>query len=246
MYLPSLSPLTLNPAGKATASVMSESELKELFEFQADTLSNTFESMCHLEGNPPEPSEPGTAPHIFKAQVGKPTEEDMQAWGHHSRMETVPDSLLQRSACGDISFVFTCEVEGKLPLAAQGPQGPPPPPPPQPVRNPLTTGSSILPPSTSFKPPLPQSSAAAAATPGLKLHLHPPPASAATGKENVVAGPSSVAKRSTNGLTAQRVSKRPKASEVIEIDGSSSDEESMDGDASDEGGDESDDEDESA
>ncbi|TYI99793.1 hypothetical protein E1A91_A13G042200v1 [Gossypium mustelinum] len=47
-------------------------------------------------------------------QVGSPLEEDLVSWGHHFHSESVPDSILQASAGGEVTFVFTNQVDGKL------------------------------------------------------------------------------------------------------------------------------------
>jgi hypothetical protein len=46
-------------------------------------------------------------------QEGCPSEEDLGKWGHHSSASTVPDLVMQRCAGDDVSFFFTCQVEGK-------------------------------------------------------------------------------------------------------------------------------------
>ncbi|KAG8072506.1 hypothetical protein GUJ93_ZPchr0006g44886 [Zizania palustris] len=47
-------------------------------------------------------------------QIGRPSEEDLGSWGHHSDPSTVPDTILQCSAGDEVSFVFTNQVDGKL------------------------------------------------------------------------------------------------------------------------------------
>jgi hypothetical protein len=47
-------------------------------------------------------------------QDGKPSEEDLKAMGHHAGVATVPDALMRAVGGQEVSFVFTCEVEGKL------------------------------------------------------------------------------------------------------------------------------------
>lgn len=54
-------------------------------------------------------------------QDGNPSEEDLQRWGHHSSASTVPDAVMQRAAGDDVSFVFTCKVDGKVPELPCGP-----------------------------------------------------------------------------------------------------------------------------
>ncbi|KAL4440282.1 hypothetical protein ABPG75_003283 [Micractinium tetrahymenae] len=64
---------------------------------------------------------------IHKLQVGKPGEEQLRLWGHHTSTATVPDQVLQKIGDEHISFVFTLEVDGKavdpepplVPLAGQ-------------------------------------------------------------------------------------------------------------------------------
>ncbi|XP_049935835.1 DNA repair and recombination protein RAD54 isoform X2 [Nymphaea colorata] len=47
-------------------------------------------------------------------QLGRPLEEDLASWGHHSSSTTVPDVILQASAGEEVTFVFTNQVDGKL------------------------------------------------------------------------------------------------------------------------------------
>ncbi len=53
----------------------------------------------------------------WPSQIGAPAEEDLKSWGHHSSCSgdwsTVPDPLFARAAGSDVTFVFTCEVQGK-------------------------------------------------------------------------------------------------------------------------------------
>jgi DNA repair and recombination RAD54-like protein len=50
---------------------------------------------------------------IFKKQNGNPKEEDLAAWGHHSDPTTVPDDLMQLTGGEDVTFVFSCQVDGR-------------------------------------------------------------------------------------------------------------------------------------
>lgn len=43
-------------------------------------------------------------------QVGKPAEEDLKRWGHHSSPSTVPDDIMAQADPDVISFVFSCQV----------------------------------------------------------------------------------------------------------------------------------------
>jgi hypothetical protein len=65
-----------------------------------------------------------------RLQVGKPGEEQLRLWGHHSTTATVPDQVMQQIGDEHISFVFSLQVDGKAidpepPLAplAQQPVG---------------------------------------------------------------------------------------------------------------------------
>jgi hypothetical protein len=46
-------------------------------------------------------------------QVGKPGEEQLRLWGHHSTTATVPDQVMQQIGDEHISFVFSLQVDGK-------------------------------------------------------------------------------------------------------------------------------------
>lgn len=50
---------------------------------------------------------------IMKPQVGHPKEEDLASWGHHSKVTTVPDEVMKLSGGDDVTFVFSCQVEGR-------------------------------------------------------------------------------------------------------------------------------------
>ncbi|KAL2620529.1 hypothetical protein R1flu_000734 [Riccia fluitans] len=50
----------------------------------------------------------------WEKQIGTPLEEDLKNWGHHSNSTTIPDALLQIAAGDDVTFAFTCQVDGKL------------------------------------------------------------------------------------------------------------------------------------
>ncbi|KAG7670478.1 hypothetical protein Ndes2526B_g00232 [Nannochloris sp. 'desiccata'] len=50
---------------------------------------------------------------ILKKQNGNPKEEDLAAWGHHSDPTTVPDDLMQLTGGSDVTFVFSCQVDGR-------------------------------------------------------------------------------------------------------------------------------------
>ncbi|KAH7446143.1 hypothetical protein KP509_01G041300 [Ceratopteris richardii] len=50
----------------------------------------------------------------WERQIGAPLEEDLRNWAHHQSPKTVPDGILQIAAGNEVSFVFTCQVEGRL------------------------------------------------------------------------------------------------------------------------------------
>lgn len=43
-------------------------------------------------------------------QVGAPAEEDLSNWGHHPDVSTLPDTIMQKAAEDDVTFVFSCQV----------------------------------------------------------------------------------------------------------------------------------------
>ncbi|CAH9100397.1 unnamed protein product [Cuscuta europaea] len=47
-------------------------------------------------------------------QIGTPKEEDLASWGHHFYPVSVPDTILQSAAGDEVTFVFTCQIDGKL------------------------------------------------------------------------------------------------------------------------------------
>ncbi|PHT50279.1 Protein CHROMATIN REMODELING 25 [Capsicum baccatum] len=47
-------------------------------------------------------------------QIGAPKEEDLASWGHHFSPKSVPDVIFQAASGDEVSFVFTCQVDGKL------------------------------------------------------------------------------------------------------------------------------------
>jgi hypothetical protein len=57
------------------------------------------------------PAEPG-AP-VLRPQVGNPAEEDLKHFGWHSDASTVLDDVMQAVAGAEVSFVFSCQVDGK-------------------------------------------------------------------------------------------------------------------------------------
>eukprot|EP00210_Caulerpa_lentillifera_P002332 g2237.t1 len=98
----------VNKNGKAATSALSTEELRDLFTFQKDTQSDTFDSICGTD------LDNGEAPEIkYKTQEGCPAEDDLGSWSHHPGLSTVPDRVMQTAGDGLVSFIFACEVEGK-------------------------------------------------------------------------------------------------------------------------------------
>lgn len=65
--------------------------------------------------------------YVTAAQVGKPGEEQLRLWAHHSSTASVPDQVLRHIGDEHVSFVFTLEVDGR-PVEAEPPLAPLPPP----------------------------------------------------------------------------------------------------------------------
>ncbi len=74
---------------------------------------NVPAAIAALQGGDDNQGSPRAA--IFKPQLGKPAEEDLQNWGHHSTMDTVPDAVMQQIGGEHVSFVFSCQVRPCLP-----------------------------------------------------------------------------------------------------------------------------------
>ena len=49
----------------------------------------------------------------MKEQVGKPTEDDLSAWGMHFKCHSVPDPAMTAVGYPEVSFIFSCKVDGK-------------------------------------------------------------------------------------------------------------------------------------
>ena len=65
------------------------------------------------DGGAPDTRVPAPEGPIHKLQHGKPAQEDLTNWGHHSSCGTVDDEVLRDVAGQDVTFVFTCAVDGK-------------------------------------------------------------------------------------------------------------------------------------
>lgn len=49
-------------------------------------------------------------------QVGKPAEEDLRNWGHHTSVHSVPDPVMQAVGQQHVTFVFSCQVGPSMPF----------------------------------------------------------------------------------------------------------------------------------
>lgn len=100
-------------AAQAEENLMSRDQLKDLFTYDPDTLSTTFEHMV-LDKIPDDVDTDLTkrGP-VDQEQTGQPKEDDLGNWGLHSCAETVPDECMQLCGTKDVSFVFSCKVTGK-------------------------------------------------------------------------------------------------------------------------------------
>ncbi|PSC67651.1 DNA repair and recombination RAD54 [Micractinium conductrix] len=114
----------------AGPNLMSVDELRDLFTFEPDTLSSTYDSMAAAASGADPPFIP-TCVHkredipLHRKQVGKPGEEQLRLWGHHTDTATVPDQVMQRIGNDHVTFVFSLEVDGRAidpepPLAPLG------------------------------------------------------------------------------------------------------------------------------
>lgn len=97
---------------QADTNLMSFDQLRDLFTYDPNTLSTTFEHMVleKAEEMEMEISKTGT---INKGQKGNPKEDNLADWGLHSDPGTVPDECMQLCAENDVSFIFSCQIEGK-------------------------------------------------------------------------------------------------------------------------------------
>ena len=53
---------------------------------------------------------------LVTVQVGKPAEEDLRNWGHHTSVNSVPDPVMQAVGQQHVTFIFSCQVGPYLPL----------------------------------------------------------------------------------------------------------------------------------
>ncbi|KAK3286246.1 DNA-dependent ATPase protein rad54 [Cymbomonas tetramitiformis] len=103
---------------ESEGNAMSTEELRHLFSYNEATASDTHDGLkcsecCqHLEPGEAGDQEGEAGPRQHK-QVGAPADEALKQWGHHFTLDTVPDPVLQQVGKSEVTFVFTCEVDGK-------------------------------------------------------------------------------------------------------------------------------------
>ncbi|EFJ27027.1 hypothetical protein SELMODRAFT_412612 [Selaginella moellendorffii] len=115
---------------KAEVNALSTEDLRDLFTLR-DISSDTHDTLdcerCDVENVPNElANQLGDIGAFAKTagclerqrhwekQIGEPAEEDLIRWAHHSHPSTVPDVILQWAAGEEVSFVFTCQIDGKV------------------------------------------------------------------------------------------------------------------------------------
>lgn len=99
-------------SAQADTNLMSFDQLRDLFTYDPDTLSTTFEHMVLEKAEEMDEEFSKTGP-INKGQKGNPKEDNLADWGLHSDAATVPDECMQICAENDVSFIFSCQIEGK-------------------------------------------------------------------------------------------------------------------------------------
>ena len=99
-------------SAQAETNLMSFDQLRDLFTYDPNTLSTTFEHMV-LEKEEDMETEMSKAGPVSRRQQGSPKEDNLADWGLHSDPTTVPDECMQICAEKDVSFIFSCQVDGK-------------------------------------------------------------------------------------------------------------------------------------
>ncbi|MCO5571163.1 hypothetical protein L7F22_024897 [Adiantum nelumboides] len=114
---------------------LSSEELRDLFSLHENTESNIHNNLnckrcpsgdgsdCNVEDLDAEDKDIGGFANVagclqnqrpWEKQIGAPLEEDLKSWAHHSHPGTVPDEILQAAAGDEVTFVFSCQIDGKL------------------------------------------------------------------------------------------------------------------------------------
>eukprot|EP00889_Picochlorum_renovo_P000864 jgi/Picre1/27894/NNA_000857.t1 len=105
-------------SGRQETNVMSFEELRDLFSYNPDTLSTTYEHMV-LEKDEEDMISQETwkrirTESVDKKQEGNPKEDDLANWGLHSDVSTVPDQCLQLCGGNDVSLCFHVKLMEEL------------------------------------------------------------------------------------------------------------------------------------
>ena len=110
----------VNGEGTLEQSAMSKEELRRLFALDAGTRSDTHDGLgCEkCPGKCFEGHVPGSADaEVWEEQDEEADENKLETWGHHHKMDNLPDPVMRRAAGDDVSFVFSLQVEGCAVLA---------------------------------------------------------------------------------------------------------------------------------
>lgn len=125
---------------KAQMNMLSTDDLRDLFTLREDVRSDTHDSItcerCNCDGDVDSEDTTTTPDNSadnvedigefakvagclgklkpWERQIGTPAEEDLVSWAHHSDSSTIPDVILRAASSGQVSFTFTCQVDGKL------------------------------------------------------------------------------------------------------------------------------------
>lgn len=100
-------------SAQAETNLMSFDQLRDLFTYDPDTLSTTFEHMVLEKIDEGMGSQISKSGPVDRKQHGTPKEDNLADWGLHSNADTVPDECMQLCAENDVSFIFSCQVAGK-------------------------------------------------------------------------------------------------------------------------------------
>ena len=115
----------VNGEGTLEQSSMSKEELRRLFTLDDGTVSDTHD----CGGCDKCPSKNFEGLHgsadgqTWEEQDDDAVETDLNTWGHHHRMDQVPDPIMRRAAGDDVSFIFSLQVEGCAIVDKEKPKG---------------------------------------------------------------------------------------------------------------------------
>ena len=115
----------VNGEGTLEQSSMSKEELRRLFTLDDGTVSDTHD----CGGCDKCPSKNFEGLHgsadgqTWEEQDDDAVETDLNTWGHHHRMDQVPDPIMRRAAGDDVSFIFSLQVEGCAVVDKEKPKG---------------------------------------------------------------------------------------------------------------------------